>query len=297
MQILSCEHHIFAFSRDEPPVLTVKSGETLQIETMDCFSNQLRTEDDRLDGIDWDQVNPATGPIFVEGAEPGDVLKVFIEKIELSEQGAMATGEGLGVLGHKMKGMYEKIIPIKDGRAVFNDLIHIPLNRMIGVIGVAPEGGPVACGTPGSHGGNMDNKRITEKTTVYFPVAVTGALFALGDVHSAMGDGEVGVSGVENSAMVTVRVEVIKGMQCSNPLIETEDVVATIASHEEIEKAITIAVEDMERLLTEKRPMETPEMAMLFSAVGNVEICQVVDPLKTVRFSVPLYIYNFFRNR
>ncbi|MCL1896696.1 MAG: acetamidase/formamidase family protein [Clostridiales bacterium] len=296
MQKLTSESHIFSFSRDEPPALRVKSGETVQIETMDCFSNQIVTESDKLDRIDWDHVNPATGPVFVEGAEPGDTLKVDIETIELAGQGVMATGKGFGVLGHKMEGLYEKIVPITGDEAVFSEKIRIPLNKMIGVIGVAPSGEPVPCGTPGSHGGNMDNKRIAEKTSVYLPVAAEGALFSLGDVHAVMGDGEIGVTGVEAPALVTVKFEVLKDMGIKNPFIETDDIVATIASHEEISKAITTAVEDMERLLTEGAPMETHEMAMLLSAVGNVEVCQVVDPLNTVRFSVPLWIYYIFFN-
>ena len=297
MQKLSCENHIFSFSKDEPPALRAKSGEAVRIETMDCFSNQLGAGHGRTGAFDWDRVNPATGPVFVEGAEPGDALKVDIEKIELSGDGAMATGEGLGVLGHKMKGIYEKIVPIHEDEAVFNDRIRIPLNKMVGVIGVAPAGDPVPCGRAGSHGGNMDNRRIAEKTSVYLPVAVPGALFALGDIHSVMGDGEIGVTGVETPAVVTVRFEVVKGMDISNPFIETDDIVATVASHEDIEKAIAIAVEDMERLLADETPMETPEMAMLLSAVGNVEVCQAVGPLKTVRFAVPLWIYYIFFDR
>ena len=294
MQKLTCENHIYSFGKNEPPALRVKNGEAVQIETMDCFSNQIKTEHDKLGRIDWDHINPATGPIFVEGAEPGDTLKVDIEKIELAGQGVMATGKGLGVLGHKMEGLYEKIVPITGDEAVFSDRIRIPLNKMVGVIGVAPSGEPVPCGTPGSHGGNMDNKKIAEKTSLYLPVAVEGALFALGDVHAVMGDGEIGVTGVEAPAVVTVRFEVVKDMSIENPFIETDDIVATIASHEDIGKAITIAVEDMERLLADGTPMGTPEMAMLLSAVGNAEVCQVVDPLNTVRFSVPLWIYYIF---
>lgn len=290
MKKLSCEQYIFAFGKGNQPALTVNSGEVVEIQTMDCFSNQIQRKEDKLDGLDWERINPATGPIYVEGAQKGDVLKVTIEKIEIAEQGAMCAGEGLGVLGDRMKGMYEKLVPIKEGKAIFNDRISLPLNKMIGVIGVAPEEEEISCGTPGNHGGNMDNKMITENAVLYFPVFTEGALFALGDVHAVMGDGEIGVSAVEIPATVTVKLEVVKEMKLINPYLENETHVSTIASAINIEDAIHQAVHDMEDLLAPKLSLETPEMAMLFSAAGSVEICQVVDPLKTVRFNFPKWI-------
>ena len=289
---LSDGHFIFAFDRNNGPKLEVSSGDRVRVKTMDCFANQLQTPGDRLGNIDWDRVNPATGPIFVKGARAGDALKVTIEKIEIGAQGAMATGEGFGLLGDEMTGLTEKIVPIRDGQAIFNERVSLPLNKMIGVIGVAPAGEPVSCGTPGRHGGNMDNKMICENAAVYFPVAVPGALFALGDVHAAMGDGEVGVSGVEVPAFVTVKLDVIEDFALNNPYIENESHIVTIASDESIETAISTAVHDMKLLLCDKLPLSTPEMSMLFSATGSVEICQVVDPLKTARFTFPKWILD-----
>src|SRR5699024_8756353 len=143
-------------------------------------------------------------PIHINGAEKGDILKVKINKITLADQGVIATGPDLGVMGHKIEAFTSKIVPIENEQAIFNDKIKIPLNQMIGVIGVAPEGGPVPTGTPGAHGGNMDTQIITEGAEVYFPVFTDGALFALGDFHAAMGDGEVGGSGIEIPGHVSV---------------------------------------------------------------------------------------------
>lgn len=144
---------------------------------------------------------------------------------------------------------------------------------MIGVIGVSPNDEDISWGTPGSHGRNIDNKMITENTVVYFPVFAEGALFALGDVHVAMGDGEIGVSAIEIPAKVTVKLEVVEGMKLINPYLENETRISTIASAVNIEDTIHQAVHDMEDLLKLEMTMDTPEMAMLLSVAGSVEIC------------------------
>ncbi|QHA94149.1 acetamidase [Bacillus sp. N1-1] len=280
---------IYDFNKTHKPVKIVPSGTSVQIVTYDCFENQLQTEEDEITGIDWNRVNPATGPIYVKDALPGDVLKVSIEKIEIGDQGVMVVGPDLGVMGHRLKEMESKMIPIQDGVARFND-ISIPLNPMIGVIGVAPEGDGVSCGTPGAHGGNMDNKMIKEGAVLYFPVFAEGALFGLGDFHAAMGDGEVSVSGIEVPGKATVKLEVIKGESLVQPMLENAEVVTQIASAATLDKAVTLATELMVDRVVEKSGMSVSEATMLMSAIGQVEVCQVVDPLLTARFVVPKWL-------
>ena len=197
---------IYAFSPDNPPALTVPDGAVVYIDTCDCFDDQLRTEADTLETLDWEKINPATGPIYIEGVRAGGVLKVTIESIDVGEQGVIATGKGLGVLGDRFEGMTRRYIPFVDGAAVWDDKLSLPLRPMIGVIGVAPAGDDVPCGTPGHHGGNMDTRLIAEGATIYLPVAVPGALLAACDLHAAMGDCEVAVTGVEVAGSVTLQV-------------------------------------------------------------------------------------------
>jgi Acetamidase/Formamidase family. len=109
-----------------------------------------------------------------------------------------------------MNDLYSKVVEINDGKVIFNEKLSFPVKPMIGVIGVAPKEGEINCGTPGPHGGNMDTTLIGEGTKLYLPVFVDGALFALGDLHAVMGDGEIGVSGVEVSGAVTVGLRVLK---------------------------------------------------------------------------------------
>lgn len=278
---------IFSFSKDNEPILRVAAGTTLDIETMDCFSNQLRNESDTLEKLDWDRVNPATGPIFVEGAEEGDTLKVTINKIDLNEKGTVCCAEGEGTLGHLLTGSRLHVVDIKDGHCHYLDRKPIPVRKMIGVIGVAPKEGAVNAGTPGKHGGNMDNTMITEGTTLYFPVAHKGALFGLGDVHSVMGDGEIGVSGLETPAIINLTLDVIKGKNYEYPVQETEDTFGVIVSKPTLDEAVVRASELMCEFLEKRVNLDRPDIVMLMSMVGDMQICQVVDPEKTVRFVFP----------
>ena len=150
------DKHFYAFSAALSPAATVKPGETVVMETHDCFCGQIRTEADSVEALDWSRINPATGPVYVEGAEPGDVLVVDIREIHLPSQGAMVAIPGEGALGDIIPAAETRIIPVREGRAVFNDRVRLELSPMIGVIGVAPRTGEVPTGTPGRHGGNMD---------------------------------------------------------------------------------------------------------------------------------------------
>lgn len=282
---------IYEYSETNQPIATVASGSTVRIETYDCFQNQIDSEDMELTELDWNQINPATGPIYVEEAKPGDVLKVTIETIEIDSQGVMLVGPNLGVMGNEIDKMEAKILPIVDGHIEFNKL-RIPVNKMIGVIGVAPAGQGVNCGTPGAHGGNMDNKMVTEGATLYFPIAVEGALFGLGDFHAAMGDGEVSVSGVEVAGAATVTLEVIKGEQVEQPMLENEHSFMQIASAKTLDEASEMATQLMIHRIVQRTGMSVSEVTMLMSAAGQLEICQVVDPLVTVRFVVPKWLLS-----
>jgi amidase len=278
---------IYSFSKDNSPVLSVASGTAIEIDTYDCFSNQLRTAEDKMEALDWDRINPATGPILVEGAQPGDILKVTIHKIRLDSRGTVVSGEELGILGGILKDTHTKIIPVQDGKALFSDEIQIPTKPMIGVIGVAPQDGSINTGTPGKHGGNMDNTMVAEGAVLYFNDEVPGALFALGDVHAVMGDGEIGVSGLEIPAKINITLEVVKGRSIEGPMLENSEHWSVIESAETIEDAVQMATENMFRFLNERMVLEAPEIVMLMSLVGQLQFCQVVDPLKTVRFIMP----------
>ncbi len=281
---------IFSMSKDNEPVAKVDSGDTLVIETCDCFGDQITSEDQTIGTLDFDIVNPATGPIYIEDAEPGDILKVEILDIKIGERGVFLTGPNLGTLGHIIKEEQIKLVEIDNDRVIFNDKIHIPIEPMIGVIGTAPKGQGISTGTPGEHGGNMDCKRITKGSTLYLPINVEGALLAIGDLHAVMGDGEVAVCGVEIAGEVTVKVTVIKNLEIPLPLLIDDKRIMAIASAQTLDEASIIATENMHRLLTHIVGLEVNEAVMLLSAIGDLRICQIVDPLMTVRMELPLWV-------
>ena len=196
-------------------------------ETMDCFSDTVKTSEDVVSEIDFSKVNPATGPLFVKGAQPGDTLKVTIQSIKISDKGAVLTSPGLGQLSDHIEKEETIICDIKEDYVDYKG-IRIPLTKMIGVIGTAAAGEGVNTGTPHDHGGNLDTTRMAEGATVYLPVNVEGALLAMGDLHASMGDGEIMGSGLEVAGEVEVTVKVIKDFNLPLPLIETDDVWVTL---------------------------------------------------------------------
>lgn len=286
---------IHMMDRSNAPAAFAKSGDTVCFETLDCFGCQITREDQRLGGLDWSGINPATGPLFVEGAMPGDVLKVEILSIELDDHGVMIDGPGEGVMGSLLKDEATKILPIENGMVKFNDKLSFPLKPMIGVIGTAPAGDGVDTGTPGAHGGNMDCTRIGAGATLYLPVNTEGALLAMGDLHAVMGDGEVGVCGVEIAGRVTVRVTALNGCALPTPFLINEDTAMTIFSAETVDEASTGATLAMHAFLMQELGMGDHEAGMLLSVAGNLCICQIVDPEKTCRMELPRAVTKAYR--
>ncbi|HDR7716993.1 acetamidase/formamidase family protein [Bacillus albus] len=280
------EHIIYTMSPNNQPCMEVEVGSCVVFETYDCFENQIDSEDVAFQELDWNRINPATGPIYIKCAEPGDILVVTIEKIKIAEQGFLTTGANLGVMGKDLDENTVKIVPIHNEYVLFSNELQIPIHPMIGVIGTAPKEESISCGTPHDHGGNMDCKEIKEGTTLLLPVNVSGALLALGDLHAAMGDGEIGVSGVEVAGEVTVTVQIIKGKKWPLPMAIQKEKVMTIASEKLLDDAANRAVRNMVTFLHEELEMSKANATLLLSAAGDLRVCQVVDPLKTARMEL-----------
>ena len=287
MIVLNKDRRVFAFGADAEPALTIRAGTSVRLETADCFDDQVQAQDDILDAIDWARINPATGPVYVDGAGPGDVLSVLIESIDIGDHGVMAVAPGFGVLGDQFPEQAHRIVPIEDGTARIADGVGVPLRPMIGVIGVAPAGAPVSTASPGAHGGNLDTRLIGAGAVVYLPVAHDGALFAAGDLHAAMGDGEICGTGVEVSGSIVLRLDVRSDLQIEEPVLETPDLVVTIASAATLDAAAEAATRHMAALLTQRLGMSLEVATMLMSAGGDLQVSQIVDPLRTARFALP----------
>ena len=280
----------YAFSPDSEPVARVKPGTILEIETRDCFSNQLISEEQLVTQIDWSAVNPATGPVYVEGVEPGDALVVKILKIDVSSEGFLVTLPGAGALPDLVKEVKVRKCYVMGDKVVFRGSV-INARKMVGVVGVATRE-KTPTGVPGRHGGNLDTKYVTEGSTIYLPVEAEGALFGLGDLHAAMGDGEVCVTGCEVSGRVLVVLDVIKKSAPKWPVLEYGEWVFVLVSNENLEKAVREAVQVSVEAISHATGVSWHEAYMLASVATDLEISQVVDPRKTVRVKIPKTIVD-----
>jgi amidase len=285
MEKISREHVIFEMNKENKPVLTVDSGTNVIFETQDCFSGEVQTEADTVSSIDFSKVNPATGPLYIKGAEVGDALKVTIRRITLDDQGAVLAAPGLGMFAEDIE-KEETVIGEVTEDATFYKGHKIPLRKMVGVIGTAPAGEGVNTGTPHDHGGNLDTTLLTEGATLYLPVNTPGALLAMGDMHSAMGDGEIMGSGLEVAGEIEVTVEVIKDNNYPLPFVETEDLYATLASRETMEEASKVALDHMVEVIRDKTDLTFNQAGMFLSLAGDLKVSQAVNPNKTMRVEV-----------
>lgn len=281
---IPCTSKIDIMAASNTPAARCKSGDTVIFETLDCFDGAITREgicDCEGQAAGKYMANPATGPLYVEGAEIGDALEVEIVSIKTRGWGAMGTGFGEFAFKNYDGENGIHVFEYEDGFVHIGGK-QIPVEPMIGVIGVAPKGEGVPTVTPGSHGSNMDCNRIVEGAKILFPVEAEGALLAMGDLHGLMGDGEVFSYGLETGGEVTVRVSVIKDAKLRQPTLYEGGKVMTIASALTYEEAIQSALEAMYELLLSKG-WDRTEAGLLMSMKCDLAICQIVDPKVTVR--------------
>ena len=287
MKKVTRDHVVYKMSAENQPVLAVESGETIVFETYDCYQGQLLPEGTTFEDVDRRFTNPATGPVFVNGAMPGDVLKIKIEKLDLGPVGILDIGKNPGALKGFFDSVTIKRIPVAEGMLHYDERLQVKAKPMIGVIGTAPEKEAVSTMTPMDHGGNMDCTRIEEGATLYLPVFVEGGLLALGDFHAIMGEGEVGNCGVEIEGEATLTIETIRDMNVTFPMIENEEQWMTVAYGETLDEAAKKATCQMFQFLTEYHGLDSVDAGMLIDMVGDLIICQIVNPMKTIRMEIP----------
>ncbi|MCL2618246.1 MAG: acetamidase/formamidase family protein [Defluviitaleaceae bacterium] len=296
MLTITREHVIYDMCREHKPVANVNQDTDFLFETRDASDGQVVTGGEWYAGLDRRRANPATGPVYINGAMPGDTLAVSIKRIDVASAGYVRAGKDKGVLGAYLHGgelVRMNIVKDADTGAEYADFraagLRIALNKMVGVIGTAPpDFRSISTIEPGLHGGNLDDKDIGEGSVVLLPVNVPGALLALGDIHAAMGDGESSISGLECEAGVTVSVKVLRGKVYPLPMVVTPRHVSTVASHEDLDKAAELAVANMVDYLCGYEGFSKYHALMMVSMVGDVRICQLVNPKKTARVEFPL---------
>lgn len=284
------EGHVYEFSPEMDPVYTADDGESLTVKTIDSLNKEIQTDEDLLTAIP-NEVNAATGPIAVEGAAPGDVLKIEIEDVRVNEdRGRVITAPGFGLLQDdtEIDHPATRITDVEEDTIDF-DGISVAIEPVIGTIGVATAEETVPTLTPHDHGGNLDTTDMTSGTTAYFPVFQDGAMLAMGDSKAAMADGEMCGTGAEIGTDIDITVSVVSNpaVDIDRPVVDTGEAVKSIASAETMEEAVELANQDILSLLQADHEMSKTEAYLFSSLVGGLEISQVVDPLVTVRNAVP----------
>lgn len=280
---------VYNFSKDNEPIERAKPGDILLFKTLDCFGGQISSEDQLVHELDLTKANPAAGPVYIEDAEPGDVLVVDILDITVGSKGFACSIPNSGPL-HEGSEVRTKVIPIEDGYAKYND-IYWPINPMVGVIGTAPETGSVACGYADNHGGNIDSKLIKKGSRVYLPIRVKGALFQLGDLHATMGDGEICGTGIEICGEVLTKISIIKNLELNWPITETISHWYVNATGKSYDESLMIASKELCRLMKPVYNWDQTDVFIYLSLQGDVGINQgtrpMYDDMVNVRIGIP----------
>jgi acetamidase/formamidase len=301
--------HNFGWNRDFPPALTARPGSTIHFECMDSSAGQLDADSTVQSVIDLDfgKVNPVSGPVYVEGAEPGDVLKVTIRKFIPSGLGWTANIPGFGLLADQFTEPalhVWKYDPASMAPSLYGPGGKVPLKPFAGTIGLAPaEPGLHSVVPPRRVGGNLDIRDITEGVTLYLPVEVPGALFSIGDTHAAQGDGEVCGTAIESRMDVELTLDLVKGMRLASPRFTTPGPVTrhldaagyevTTGIGPDLMTGAREAVMRMVDLLAGEHGMNPVDAYMLCSVCGDLRISEIVDmPNWVVSFYFPRIVFQ-----
>ena len=294
--------HTGFFDSGIPPVLTIESGDTVNFSTMMLMDDQLRG------GMTFEELlalrqgyadrkvggHTLTGPIFVAGAEPGDVLEIRIGKLVPIEFGVnyhLPGHMGIGGLPEDFPRGHFRSFRLDKERweTVFAPGIVLPLAPFLGVMGVAPKPGErMPAAIPSYFGGNIDNKELREGATLFLPVSVPGALFSAGDAHAAQGDGEVNVTAIETALEEAVLQFVVrKDMRLERPVAETPSHWITMGFDPDLDEAAKMALRDAIRFLVEGKGF-APDEAYAFASVAvDLRVTQIVDTNKGIHAMIP----------
>lgn len=281
------------------PVLRVDPGAVVSAETHDAFEGKVKEETDLPSKIlNFPYLNPQNGPIYVNGAEKGDALAVYIESIV--PRGPQPRGTtcimpffgGLVSTGHTamlhppLPERVKKVNVSAEGGVEWSDRITLPYQPFVGTIGTSPEIEVITSLQPDYYGGNMDLPDVGVGAVVYLPVNTPGAMLFLGDCHAAQGDGELCGVAIEHATVTTVRIDLIKGWRLRWPRLETQDMIMSIGSGRPLEDAARIAYRDLCAWMAADYGFDEIDAYMLLTQAGRMRLGNMVDPKYTMGASI-----------
>lgn len=281
------------------PVLQIKPGERVIVETKDAFEGKIKSERDKpSEHLRLPFVNPQCGPIIVEGAEKGDALAVHIERMAprgpqprgtccmIEEFGALTGTFYTATLNDPLPEKVRKI-ELDEEYVYWSDRVTLPYRPHIGTLSCSPEIDSINALTPDSHGGNMDLPDMGPGTVTYLPVRTPGARVFIGDAHACQGDGEVCGVAVEYPSTTTITVDLIKGWGIDWPRLEADDFIMAIGSARPLEDAARIAFRELIRWMVDDYGYERWDAYMMLSQCAKVRLGNFVDPKYTVGAAIP----------
>jgi acetamidase/formamidase len=304
--------HTGFFDASIPPVLRIDSGDTVVLGTMMLMDGALRR------GMSLEELlaerqryvergvgpHTLTGPIQVNGAEPGDVIEVRIEKLVTADYGVnyhLPGAMGAGALPEDFPAGRVRTIELEPGRRTAEIVpgVAVPVRPFLGVMGLAPsEGERRPAAVPDSHGGNMDLKELVAGSRLFLPVWARGGLFSAGDAHAAQGDGEVDVTAIETAMRTAVlRFILRKEMKLERPMAETATHWITMGFHRDLDQAATIALRDAIAFISRTRNMAPEDAYAVASVAVDLRVTQVVDGNKGIHAMIPKRIFRRARPR
>jgi acetamidase/formamidase len=286
-------NHHWNWDKNIAPVLRIAPGDRIEIETLDPGGGQIHKESTANDvaALDFERVNPVTGPIYIDGAEPGDAIKVVIRELNHAGWGWSAIIPGFGLLAAEFPKPVLRLWTYESGAhgtAMVNTAARIPLKAMIGSVGLAPSApGPHDILCPRRVGGTMDIRDIGPGAELYLPVEVSGGLLSFGDGHAAQGDGEVCGTGLETAMQVIAEVGLIKTANLVSPEFVTPGPVSrhldaagyyvTTGIGSDLMKGAADAVRHMIDLLGRRHGVSSEDAYILCSLCADLKISEIVD--------------------
>ena len=279
MKKLTRDNPIYILEPGMTPAITIDSGEDLLVETWDAVEGIRDPHELEVKSLK----GPATGPIYVNGAEPGDSLKVDFISISPKEGAAHMVMPGRGFLYEDFDEGYPTVMQISDGNVVLPSGVKLPMCPSMGVVATTPTYPQCTATDSGPYGGDIDMKELVEGSSIYLPVFVPGGLLALGDCHAVVGDGAVAGTGAECSSDTHIRVTVEKGMNINSPRAITPDYFVVLSHGEELGPAMKQAVRDMVDFLVSEKGLKPYDAYTLCSLAGDIRVSRTFRPISPVK--------------
>jgi amidase len=279
MKRLSREHHVYVLDPAGKPAITINSGEELLVETWDAF------EGVRDPGVLQAKSlkGPATGPIYVNGAQPGDALRVDFLSIVPKEEAVHMVMPGRGFLEEEFTQGYPTIMALDGDSLVMPGGLRLPLAPSMGMVATTPTYPQNTASDSGPYGGDIDLKELVAGSAIYLPVFVPGGMLVLGDCHAVVGDGAVAGTGAECSSEAHIRVTLEKGMGLTGPRAMTPDYFVVLSYGEDLGPAMKQAVRDMVDFLVREKGLAPYDAYTLCSLAGDVRVSRTFRPISPVK--------------